>query len=70
MKKNTLKGWIPTTGMILVLAFGATVANAGETQGRPSNTCTAAAKCEKVDKGIFDTIKAIISDFTGILVTD
>ncbi len=46
MKKNTLKGWIPTVGLIAVLTFGATFANAGITiaSGPAANACTDTSK--------------------------
>ena len=46
MKKNTLKGWIPTVGLVAVLTFGATFANAGVVVNTApaTNLCTDASK--------------------------
>lgn len=62
MRRNTLKGWIPTTGLALVLTFGVTFANAGTViNNRPTNeTCSAA-----IDKGFAETIKHIIKVIIG-----
>lgn len=60
MTKNISKGWIPTTGMILVMAVGA-FANGGVVVGNiADNTCTAAS-----EKSIADTIKDFIKDIIG-----
>jgi hypothetical protein len=76
MKMNTLKGWITTTGLALVLTFGATLANAGITipnaregsTGKTEQTCTDTK--ENVDYGITipNLTGFIIATFTGITI--
>ena len=63
MKKNMLRGWIPTGAMIAVLLMGTTFANAGVIVGGLKSddkpTCT---KIEKVDSGV------IVGGFMGVIV--
>ena len=73
---NTLRGWIPTTGLALVLAFGATVANAGETIG--GKPCADQSKngilvSDSPIAGILVSdgpVAAVVQAIAGILVSD
>ena len=76
-KMNTLRGWIPTTGLALVLAFGATVANAGEITNRSSNDGQPCKNGILVSDspiaGILVSdgpVAAVVQAIAGILVSD
>lgn len=62
--KKLIKGMIPTTGLIAILAFGTTFANAGilinSLKTETEQPCT--EPTTKVDSGI------LINSFTGILI--
>lgn len=60
MKRNTLKGWLPTTILALVLTFGATFANAGVVVGGMADTCTVVST-----KSIVETLKDFIKEMIG-----
>lgn len=66
MKKNILRGWIPTTGLVLAMALN-TFANGGIII--PTFTSSdIKARCVSVDSGII--IPTFASSIVGILVSD
>jgi hypothetical protein len=72
MKKNMLKGWIPTTGLVLAMAFS-TFAKDGMLVSDLTGGSGNNRQCiEKVDSGIvingFGGM--LVSDFVGMLVSD
>lgn len=71
MKKNILRGWIPTTGLVLIMAFN-TFANGGIVVQGATGSDVKGQCVEKVDSGIvvqgFGGM--LVSDFVGMLVSD
>lgn len=72
MKKNILRGWIPTTGLVLAMAFN-TFANGGIII--PTFTSSdVKGQCVAVDSGIIiptfasNIIGMLVSDFGGIII--
>jgi hypothetical protein len=64
-----LKGYIPTTALMLTLVFGSSVANAGiiiTTRAEPTPTCEET----KIDLGLGSLVKAAAQfALTGIIIT-
>jgi hypothetical protein len=69
MKKNMLRGWIPTVGLVAVMTFGATFANAGtivEFRDDGSNSgCSDTSKEGTIVEGLAGTI---VEGFAGTIV--
>lgn len=72
MKKNILRGWIPTTGMVLAMAFS-TFANGGIIIPTFTNS-DVKGQCVQVDSGIIiptftaNIVGMLVSDFGGIII--
>lgn len=72
MKKRVLKGWIPTTGMVLAMALS-TFANGGIIIPTLTNG-EVKGQCVQVDSGIIiptfasNVIGILVSDFGGIII--
>lgn len=72
MKKNILRGWIPTTGMVLAMAF-TTFGNGGIIIPTFSDS-DVKGQCASVNPGIIiptfasNIFGILVSDFTGIII--
>lgn len=72
MKRNTVKGWIPTTGMILVLAAGA-FANGGivvDTAPSSNGIVVDTAPCKEGIVVSDSPISVVIDFINGMLISD
>lgn len=67
MKKKTLRGWIPTTGMVLVMALNS-FANGGINIPTLTTSSEVKGQCTQVDSGI--NIPTLVSGLMGMLVSD
>lgn len=71
MKMNVFRGWIPTTGLVLAMAF-TTFGNGGIVVQGLSVSDVKGTCIEKVDSGI--VVQGLggnsVSDFVGMLVSD